>query len=155
MDMNKVIINGRITKDPESRMTANGTSVVRFSIALDDYSGKTQFYDCKAWRESADFICRYFKKGDGMLIEGHLDKSTFEARTQKGEAYEKTVTEIVVDRVFFAVGTKSRAGGNLPTEKENTPQSANMAATQGENDTKYNSNEIAWEEVSTDDALPF
>ena len=152
MDYNKVIINGRITKDPEARATSNGTSIVRFTLAAEDYSGKADFFDCKAWRETAEFICRYFKKGDGMLIEGHLEKSTYEARTKSGEAYEKTTVEIVADRVFFAVGTKGRGDGNLHAGSANDAH-----AKKNGNDTAYvNANGSAvFEEMPIDDNLPF
>ena len=74
--MNKVILTGRITKDPEVRYTQQGISVVSFTIAVNrqyrDQNGNNQadFINCTAWRSTADFITRYIKKGYMLLVEG-------------------------------------------------------------------------------------
>lgn len=153
MDFNKVILNGRITKDAELRGTTNGTSIVRFSLAVEDYTGNVTFFDCKAWRDTAEFISRYFRKGDGMLIEGHIEKSTFDARLNDGTPYQKTVVEVVCDRVFFAVGTKARGDGNLPAQNA----IASFTAREAANNFKPEEKEAAFtfEEVQDDENLPF
>lgn len=154
-DLNKVFENGRLTRDPELRGTTNGTSVVRFSIAVTRYDGKTDFFDCKAWRGTAEFLCRNFRKGDGILIEGHLEKSTYTAHTKSGEAYEKTDVEIVAETVNFAVGTKSRTDGNLHDTAENAPQSGYFTAQEAANNFVQPQGAALFEDVQDDDNLPF
>ena len=156
-NLNKVIENGRLTKDPEIKMTTSGVSVLRFSIAVENYKGDAQFFDCKAWRETAEFIARNFRKGDGILIEGHLENSTFDARAQ-GVTYQKTVTEIVVDAATFAAGTKSRVGeGNYINRGDIAPHSASFTAREAANNFKPEEKEetaFTFEEVQ-DENLPF
>ena len=76
--MNRAILMGRLTKDPETRSTQNGHSVTNFTIAVDrkykDANGErqTDFIPCVAWRQTADFIYRYFHKGERILVEGSI-----------------------------------------------------------------------------------
>lgn len=102
--MNKTCLTGRITKDPELRTTSNGTSVCSFTVAVDRPNVKdtVDFIDCVAWRESAEFVSRYFKKGDGIEIEGHITTRSYE---DKNSNKRKTV-EVVSDSVFFPKGNK-------------------------------------------------
>ena len=153
-DLNRVIINGRITKDPEVRMTASGTPLLLFSIANDDFTGNATFFDCKAWRETAEMIGRTFRKGDGLIIDGHLENSTFDARAQ-GVTYQKTVTYIVADRVFFACGTKSRVAASQPAETENGAPASYKEVIEALSGKKSSAQEsFSFEEVQDED-LPF
>ena len=99
--MNKVILSGRITKDPEIRYTQNGASVVSFSIAVDrpirDAQGNRQadFINCVAWRSTAEFISRYIKKGYMLLVEGYITSRSYQG--QDGQT--RYVTEVVCDNV--------------------------------------------------------
>lgn len=99
--MNSVNLTGRITKDPEIRYSANGTSNVMFNIAVDrgfkDQNGNKQadFIACVAWRNQADFIAKYVQKGNLLEITGALQ--TRQYQTQSGE--NRVITEVIVNQV--------------------------------------------------------
>ena len=99
--MNKVIITGRITKDPELKYTQNGLPNLRFTIACDrvqrDASGNRQadFINCVAFSQQADFISRFIKKGYMMLVEGRIQTGQFQG--QDGQV--RYTTDIIVERV--------------------------------------------------------
>ncbi len=99
--MNKVIITGRITKDPELKYTQNGLPNLRFAIACDrvqrDASGNRQadFINCVAFSQQADFISRFIKKGYMMLIEGRIQTGQFQG--QDGQV--RYTTDVIVERV--------------------------------------------------------
>ncbi|MBS7362498.1 MAG: single-stranded DNA-binding protein [Paludibacteraceae bacterium] len=107
--MNKAILMGRLTRDPELRTTQSGVSVASFSIAVDrrfkNMSGEkeTDFINCKAWRNSADFITKYFQKGSMIAVVGSI-------QTGKYEKDGRTVytTDIVVDEAYFT-GSSDKA----------------------------------------------
>ena len=77
--LNNLVIMGRLTKDPELRRTSSGVAVASFSIAVDgdykdkDGNRKTNFFDCTAWRQTGEYICKYFTKGRMIVIRGSLD----------------------------------------------------------------------------------
>ena len=95
--MNSVNITGRLTANPELRTTASGTSVISFSVAVNRYKADTIFVDCVAWKQTAEFISRYFVKGSGIEISGELSQRTWE---DKNGTKHKT-TEIVVNNAGF------------------------------------------------------
>lgn len=100
---NKVVIMGRITQAVEVKITPQGVSVTTFSVAVDrSYSGKgqekqTDFFNCVAWRGTAEFIANYFGKGKMILIEGELQNRTYKDK----DGNNKQVTEIIVQNVHF------------------------------------------------------
>ena len=99
--MNKVLLVGRITKDPEIRYLQNGTPQVLFTLAVDrgvrDVNGNRQadFISCVAWRGQADFISRYIRKGYLMSVEGRIQTRNYQG--QDGQM--RYVTEVVLDAV--------------------------------------------------------
>ena len=99
--MNKCVLIGRITKDPEINYTPSGIAVVVFSLAVDrDYKDQngntpTDFISCVAWRQQAEFIANYIKKGYMIAISGSLQVRTYQA--QNGD--NRLVTEVIVDSV--------------------------------------------------------
>ena len=99
--MNKVLLIGRITKDPEIRYSQNGTPQVLFTLAVDrgirDNNGNRQadFISCVAWRGQADFISRYIRKGYLMSVEGRIQTRNYQG--QDGQM--RYVTEVVLDAV--------------------------------------------------------
>lgn len=106
---NRVILVGRLTADPELRQTPNGVAVTSFALAVDRSYSKgekqTDFIDIVAWRQTAEFICRYFSKGRVMLVEGSLQTRTYTDKTdQKRKAWE-----VVADNARF-VGAKGESG---------------------------------------------
>ena len=100
--MNRVILMGRLTADPELRQTPQGTAVTSFTIAVDrriktENGQQADFITCVAWRKTAEFICRYFQKGRMIAIEGQLQSRSWD--TQDGK--RQYATEVIVDNVSF------------------------------------------------------
>ena len=112
-NLNKVILGGRMTADPELKQTPQGVSVTSFSIAVNrrGKDAQTDFINCVAWRQTADFICRFFKKGSSICISGSIQTRTWNDQ-QNNKRY---ATEIVAEEAFF-VDAKADApagfGGN-------------------------------------------
>lgn len=113
MDLNKVMIIGRLTRDPEIRTTPNGANVASFSVATSftwtDQSGQkkeqTEFHNVVAWRKLADIIGQYLKKGSQIYIEGRLQTRSWDDKTSGQKRYR---TEIVADNMIML----GRAGGS-------------------------------------------
>ena len=102
--LNKVFIMGRLTRDPELRRTQTGTAVAAFTLAVDrDYKDKasgeraTDFIDCVAWRQTGEFVSRYFTKGRMAVVEGRLTVRDW--TDQNGN--KRRNTEVVADQVYF------------------------------------------------------
>lgn len=99
--MNKVVLIGRITKDPEVRYTQSGIPSVRFTLAVDrgvkDNTGTrmADFIQCVAWRNSAEFISRYIKKGYLLCVEGRIQTGSFQGQDNQMHY----TTDVVVDTV--------------------------------------------------------
>lgn len=111
---NRVIIMGRITHDLEVKTTPNGVAVLTFSVACDrryqaDKQNKvTDFFNCVAWRNDADFIARYFGKGKCIIVEGELQNRRY---TDK-KGIERVATEIIVERAGFTGERSERSGAD-------------------------------------------
>lgn len=117
--LNKVILIGRLTKDPELKSTSNGVSVLSFAVACQrnykqDGEYKSDFINCVAYRNTAEFISNYFKNGNMIAVEGSIQNRTWEKDGQK-----RTATEIIVESVSFC-GEKKEADSlpELPEEIE-------------------------------------
>ena len=102
--LNKVILMGRLTRDPEFRQTTSGTPVCRFSLAINrQFANKqtgereTDFVDCDAWRSTAEFISRYFNKGNMILVEGQLRNNNYE----DANGVKHYSMRVLVDNVSF------------------------------------------------------
>ncbi len=107
LNLNKVIIGGRLTSEPELKTTQSGLSVVSFSVAVNRKTKqgeeqKADFFNVTAWRQTADFVARYFHKGSSICIVGSLQNSSW--TDQNGQKHNKT--DIVADEVMF-VDSKS------------------------------------------------
>jgi len=114
MSINIVAITGRLVRDPDMRTTTSGISVCSFSVAVDRpyKSGEERqadFVDCVAWRGSADFLVRYFRKCDMIGVQGHLQTRNFETK----DGQKRKATEIVVDSLSFVGGKRTAS----PTEE--------------------------------------
>ena len=101
--MNKVILMGRLTADPEFRQTPSGVNLVRFTLAVNRrfQKNETDFINCVAWRQTADFICKYFYKGDMIAVIGNIQTRSWEDKDGK-KVY---ATEVIADEAYFT-GTK-------------------------------------------------
>lgn len=117
--MNKVIMIGRLTKDPEKKSTTNGISVTRFSIAVnrkwknEDGTYPADFFNCVAWRATADFVAKYFAKGQRIGVCGSLQTRSYEVEGQK-----RTATEIVADEVEFVESGASKKEEEKPEQEK-------------------------------------
>ncbi len=104
--MNKAILKGRLIADPELRQTPNSISVTKFTVAVDRYakSGeekKADFISCVAWRQTAEFVSKYFSKGKEILLIGSLQTGSYEK-----DGVKHYTTDVLVDNVEFC-GSKS------------------------------------------------
>lgn len=111
--LNKIVIMGRLTRDPELRQTQSGTSVASFSLAVDrDFKDKatgekaTDFIDVVAWRQTGEFVSKYFTKGRMAVVEGRLQIRDW---TDK-EGNKRRTAEVVADNVYF--GDSKRDSSN-------------------------------------------
>lgn len=112
--LNKIILMGRLTRDPELRRTQQGTAVASFSLAVDrDYKTKgaekeTDFIDIVAWRNTAEFVSKYFSKGRMAVVEGRLQVRSY---TDK-EGNNRRAAEVVADNIYFGDSKKDGNSGN-------------------------------------------
>ena len=150
--LNCAIIMGRLTADPELRTTSNGVSVTSFTVAVDRSYQKagaerqTDFINVTAWRQTAEFVTRYFHKGSMIAVQGSIQTRNYEDR----QGNKRTAVEIVADNVSFT-GSKSESntGGNAYAAPA-APQAAAPAA-----QTYSNAGDDAFSSLETDDDLPF
>ena len=148
--MNKVILNGRITSDPEVKTTQSGTSVVQFTVAVDrSYAGKdgekkSDFIRCVAWRGTADFIGKYFKKGKPIVLDGTLQTRQY---TDK-DGNKREATEVLVENVEFTISDRTDNGGAAPAAKPKAAASAEPAPAATTPDDEF-------DVTDDDDDLPF
>ena len=109
--INKAILLGRLTREPDLRKTSNGTSYCRFTVACDrrktkeDQEPGADFISCVAWRQNADFIHNYGEKGSQVAVEGSIETGSYTDRDGK-KVY---TTEVLVDRVQIAETRKQRS----------------------------------------------
>ena len=148
--MNSICLMGRLTGDPELKTTQSGVSVTSFSVAVDrayrskDQERQTDFINCVAWRSTAEFISRYFRKGQRIALQGSLQSRRYTAN----DGSQRTAYEVVVDNAFFCESKGNTAGGapsydsQIPVMSEARP--AFSTANAGD-----------FEEILTDEDLPF
>ena len=143
--MNKVILMGRLTRDPEIRYTqANNTLVASFSLAVNRRfarEGETptaDFFNITAWNKTGEFVSKYFKKGQQVAVVGRLQNRTWD----DPQGQKHYATDVVAEEVYFAEGRKNADG-------------ANFNATFGADATQQPSNGDSDFEVSSGDDLPF
>lgn len=115
--LNRVILQGRLTEVPELNHTPNGKAVVSFSIAVEENretngERKTNFFRIEAWNATAEFICKYFEKGQQIIVEGRLVSKTY---VDKNDVKRKDVY-VVADGINFC-GAKSREAQEKDVEE--------------------------------------
>ena len=113
--LNRIILMGRLTRDPELRHTQTGTAVASFSLAVDrDFKDKqtgersTDFIDVVAWRQTGEFVSRYFTKGRMAVVEGRLQSRKYTDR----DGNSRTAFEVVADNVYFGDSKRDGDGGS-------------------------------------------
>ena len=152
LNLNKVVLAGRLTSDPELKQTPSGISVVSFSLAINRRRGRneqgdaqqqTDFVNLVAWRQTAEFISKYFRKGSALCVTGSIQTRSW--TDQQGQ--KRYATEVVVDEAMF-VDSRGEAGDNGASYTTDAYGSA----------PSYSSNVGGapnFEEQNTDDDLPF
>lgn len=104
--MNKVILVGRLTKDPETRSTSNNLDVCRFSLAISRHTAQgeaTDYIDCVAWRNMATNLEKYCKKGSLISVEGRLNNRSYESE----DGTKRKITEVICDSIEFLGSSRS------------------------------------------------
>lgn len=137
--LNHVILQGRLTKDPELRKTQNGISVTNFTLAVDrDFKSngqkETDFINCSAWRQTAEFLSRFFGKGRMVLLDGRIEVRSY----QNKDGNKRTAWDVVADRVYF--------GDSKPSEGSNSIQGDIQDGTEAQE---------GFSELGDDGDLPF
>ena len=141
-NINKVIIGGRLTRDIEVKQTNSGITVAQFSVAVNrrGKDAQTDFLDCVAWRQTAEFIGKYFHKGSSICVVGSLQKREW----QDKDGNKRYATEVIVDEALFVDGkndaqSAETAGGmTYMPDAYKVPQSAEFEAVSGEDDLPFN-----------------
>lgn len=145
LNYNRIIIGGRLCADPENKQTTTGSSIVRVRVAVERPAGKgergaTDFLTLTAFGATAEHLSRWWRKGDGILVEGRLHVSPYDAK----DGQRREFVEVMVDRVYF-VGKKSdfaQQNGNLPEAGREGDQQApsfamDMVALQSDDDLPF------------------
>lgn len=143
-NINKSILGGRLTADVELKQTPSGVSVCSFTLAVNrryskDGQQEADFINCQAWRQTAEFISRYFRKGSSLCITGAIQTRSW--TDQNGQ--KRFATELIVDEAMFVDGKNDAQGtGAAPVDQTtapafNAPQTPNFT------------------QLSPDDDLPF
>lgn len=146
--LNCAVIMGRLTADPELRQTQSGISVARFSVAVDrtfvrqGEERQADFINVVAWRQSAEFVTKYFKKGSMIAVQGHIQTGSYEDK-KTGE--KRHTFEVIADNVSFC-GSKTEGGemGNTQRQQSaaapafsNGASADDFAATEGDDDLPF------------------
>ena len=142
--VNKVILIGNLVADPELKQTASNIAVTSFRIAVGRRFTKSadaqqaDFIDIVCWRQTAEFVCKYFTKGKSILVCGSLQSRTWTDQNNQ----KRYTTEVVADEVSFVEKKSADSPNGGPLGTAPAPYSANPK-------------EVAFEEMSADDDLPF
>lgn len=148
LNLNKVVLCGRLTADPELKQTQNGIAVVSFTLAVNrrftrgadgQNNSQADFISCVAWRQTAEFISRYFKKGSSLCVTGSIQTRTWNDNT----GAKRYATEVVVDEAMFVDSRSDNASASYVPDAYGSPSFSSGAETPN------------FEEIKTDDDLPF
>ena len=146
--LNKIILMGRLTRDPELRHTQTGTAVASFSLAVDrDFKDKatgdrtTDFIDVVAWRQTGEFVSRYFTKGRMAVVEGRLQIRDWKDK----DGNNRRSAEVVADNIYFGDSKRdSQSGGDYAPPAYGSPAESYTAPASG-----------GFAEIEEDGELPF
>lgn len=122
--LNHADLMGRLVADPELKTSRNGRSVTTFTLAVErdykteDGQRKPDFIDIVAWNKTAEFVCRYFRKGQLMVVSGRIQNREYEDRNGR----KRIAFEIVADAAYF--GGSKNEGGNYTPEAETASQAS-------------------------------
>lgn len=153
--LNVVALMGRLVRDPELKTTQSGNSVCTFSIACDrsytakDEERKADFFTITAWRQTAEFICKYFQKGSLIAIEGSLQTRQY----QDKNCNNRTATEVLASRVSFAGSKASGSASAQSSEQQTENYAQNANASQNAQQAASGSDDFSV--IDDSDDLPF
>lgn len=155
--INRVVLMGRLVSDPELKTTQSGINVTTFRIAVDRSYVKSgeerqaDFFDIVAWRYTADFVCKHFRKGSLIAIDGQLQSRTYQAK----DGSNRYVVEVIADSASFTGERRDNSGYNpgysnagysqAPAHNTYTEQAPSFAS----------GSPSGFEEMPSDDDLPF
>lgn len=148
--MNKIILVGRLTKDPELRYTQSGTAAASFTLAVNrrftNQNGEREadFINCVAWQKAAEFVANYFKKGQQMALEGRLQVRSYEGN----DGQRRWVTEVVAEQIEFVWSRESGSNSG-----NSTGGSSGSGHNSSSGDNPYQG--LGQEIVFDDNELPF
>lgn len=151
-NLNKSIIGGRLTADPELKQTASGISACTFTVAVNrkyakDGKPEADFINCQAWRQTAEFVCKYFKKGSSICVSGAIQTRSW----TDNDGVKRYATEIVADEVFFVDGKNDTQGEGATAQPTNPGTYTPAAYTQPQ----FATQSPQFEEIPGDVSLPF
>lgn len=147
--INKAILMGRLTRDPELRHTGSGTPVCSFTVAIDNGYGEnrsTDFINCVAWNKTAEFVDKYFTKGRMIIVVGRIQTRTWDGQDGK----KNYATEVIASEVSFGESKKSAEENGYSVQPRNAASGAEDSfemPAQNENDD--------FVALDTNDDLPF
>lgn len=147
--LNRVVLVGRLTKDPELTKTQSGLSVTRFTVAVNRKFSKNDeadFISCVAWRQTADFLSQYAKKGNIVAIEGRITTGSYDDSTTGKKVY---TTDVTVDNAQL-VGSRNQSDSTQSYQSSNT--SGYQADVETKSDDDFETGPLL--DISSDD-LPF
>lgn len=154
--MNKAILMGRLTADPELKTTPNGILVTSFSLAVDrKYAGqdgerKTDFINIVAWRQRAEFICKYFVKGQLIALDGSIETRSYVDKNGNN----RTAIEVVVENAYFTGDKRSSANNQAGSSYKNNPAAVDVPQKRAE--THVRDGNVDYEQLTlADEDLPF
>ena len=130
--LNHIVLMGRLTRDPELRRTGSGVAVASFTLAVDrDYAAQgaekeTDFVDIVAWRNTAEFVSKYFAKGRMAVVTGRLQIRNW----QDKEGNKRRSAEVVADNVYFGDSKRDNADGGSFNQSHGYAQSFNQVPQQ-------------------------
>lgn len=145
--MNIACLVGRLTKDPELRTTTSGLSTCTFTIAVDHWNSSTNqneadFIQIVAWRNTADNVCKYCKKGTQVAVNGRISSRSYDAQ----DGTKRYTTDVIADRIMF-LGSKGESNTNYDVSNDAPVETADLSE-----DPYANMGE---ETVLSDEDLPF
>ena len=154
--LNHIVLMGRLTRDPELRYTASNVPVASFTVAVDRDYGRgengekqTDFIDVVAWRQTGEFVSKYFTKGSMAVVSGRLQMRDWTDR----DGNKRTSAEVVADNVYFGDSKRRDDGGEPPARSDSYSNRSSSQDSYGQSSAPSRG---AFEDLSDDDGeLPF
>lgn len=159
--MNKLEIIGRLTRNPELKQTSNNLAYARFNVAVDrrmkskDGTRQADFIPCVAWRQAAEFVCKYFRQGSKIALVGSMQSSSY----QDKNGQNRSMLNMLVEEIYFCESSSNDNNGNGQhsqprTSNNNSNANANNNVNSNANSNYFNSDDSEFF-ISDDSQLPF